>query len=119
MATFLTDNLTDSPALHIISYKDQVVPIGAHVQLQADNANGNSGGTVARNLVLQPSGANVGIGPISNPGFTLHLNGSLGLSGITTSTTAVAGGATLPANPVGFVTINITGGNFKIPYYNI
>lgn len=54
-----------------------------------------------------------------NPSFALHVSGDVCLSGIATSTTANIGGATLPANPVGFVTINITGGNFKIPYYNV
>ena len=37
----------------------------------------------------------------------------------TTSITATAGTHTLPANPVGFVTININGTNFKLPYYNL
>lgn len=37
----------------------------------------------------------------------------------TTSTTATAGAATLPANPVGFIIIQINGTNYKIPYYNV
>lgn len=38
---------------------------------------------------------------------------------ISTSATAVAGAATLPANPVGFLVVNdpITGVAVKIPYY--
>lgn len=36
----------------------------------------------------------------------------------TTSATATAGAATLPANPAGFLTVNIGGTNFKVPYYN-
>ena len=56
---------------------------------------------------------------VNTPGSALHVNGSVCLSGIATSTTATLGGATLPANPIGFVTINITGTNFKIPYYGI
>jgi hypothetical protein len=36
-----------------------------------------------------------------------------------TSGTATAGAATLPANPVGFVIINIAGTNYKLPYYNV
>lgn len=35
-----------------------------------------------------------------------------------TSGTATAGAATLPANPVGFLIINIGGTAFKVPYYN-
>lgn len=34
-----------------------------------------------------------------------------------TSATATAGAATLPANPVGFLTVNINGTNVKVPYY--
>jgi hypothetical protein len=34
-----------------------------------------------------------------------------------TSTTAVAGTATLPANPVGFLTVTISGVARKIPFY--
>jgi len=56
---------------------------------------------------------------VAAPAYNLHVSGTVGLAGISTATTAVAGGATLPANPVGFITINITGSNFKIPYYNV
>ena len=34
-----------------------------------------------------------------------------------TSTTATAGAQTLPSNPVGFLVVNISGTNRKIPYY--
>lgn len=60
----------------------------------------------------------VGIGT-TNPTGALHVNGAVCLSGIATSTTANVGAATLPVNPVGFVIINITGSNFKVPYYNV
>ena len=43
-------------------------------------------------------------------------SGQLGL-GVTTAATANAGSATLPANPVGFLTINLGGTVVKIPYY--
>lgn len=36
-----------------------------------------------------------------------------------TATTATAGTRTLPANPAGFVIVNINGTNYKLPYYNI
>lgn len=56
----------------------------------------------------------------TNPAYTLHVNGSFGLSGIATEMSANAGPATaLPATPAGYVTINITGAPFKVPYYNI
>lgn len=36
----------------------------------------------------------------------------------TTAATATSGGATLPANPVGFLTVNVNGIAQRIPYYN-
>lgn len=35
------------------------------------------------------------------------------------ATTATAGAATLPANPVGFVVIKSNGTTYKIPYYAV
>lgn len=37
----------------------------------------------------------------------------------TTATNAVAGVATLPSGPVGFVTVSIGGTNYKLPYYSV
>ena len=34
-------------------------------------------------------------------------------------TTANAGSATLPANPVGFIPIQVNGVNYKIPFYAV
>ena len=36
----------------------------------------------------------------------------------TSSTTATAGSATLPANPAGFMNVTIDGKPYKVPYYN-
>jgi fibronectin-binding autotransporter adhesin len=36
-----------------------------------------------------------------------------------TSGTATAGAATLPANPVGFINVEVGGTAFKVPYYNV
>lgn len=44
-------------------------------------------------------------------------SGQLGLGG-TTAATATAGSATLPANPLGFLIVNIGGTAVKIPYYS-
>ncbi len=61
---------------------------------------------------------NFGVG-VPSPTSKLHVSGSIRLDGIATSTSANAGPASaLPALPVGYISINITGGNFKIPYYN-
>ena len=36
-----------------------------------------------------------------------------------TPTTANAGSATLPANPVGFISIQVNGVDYKLPYYAV
>lgn len=46
------------------------------------------------------------------------LAGQVGL-GTTTAASATAGAATLPANPVGFLEVNIGGTMYKIPYYAV
>lgn len=43
----------------------------------------------------------------------------LNLSNFSSSTTATAGSATLPANPVGFINVTVNGQTFRVPYYNI
>ena len=43
----------------------------------------------------------------------------LNLLNFSSSTTATAGSATLPANPVGFINVTVNGKAYKIPYYNI
>lgn len=42
----------------------------------------------------------------------------LNLLNFTSSTTAIAGSATLPANPAGFINVTVNGESKKIPYYN-
>ena len=54
----------------------------------------------------------------SLPTHPLHVNGDIRIDG-TTSTTATAGNATLPANPVGFLVVNIGGTDYKVPYYAV
>lgn len=36
-----------------------------------------------------------------------------------TSSTATAGAATLPSNPVGFFVVKVGNKNYKVPYYNV
>lgn len=43
----------------------------------------------------------------------------LNLLNFSSSTTATSGSATLPANPVGFIIVNVNGKPFKVPYYNL
>jgi hypothetical protein len=42
----------------------------------------------------------------------------LNLLNFSSATTATAGAATLPANPVGFINVTVNGKPFKVPYYN-
>jgi len=43
----------------------------------------------------------------------------LNILNFSSATTATAGSATLPANPVGFINITINGVPYKVPYYNV
>ena len=43
----------------------------------------------------------------------------LNLLNFSSATTATAGSASLPANPVGFINITINGVAYKVPYYNV
>jgi hypothetical protein len=52
------------------------------------------------------------IGDSTNPNITHNLYSN-------TNATATAGGSTLPANPDGFIIINLNGTNVKIPYYPV
>lgn len=42
----------------------------------------------------------------------------LNLLNFSSSSTATAGSATLPAAPVGFINVTVNGKQFKVPYYN-
>ena len=43
----------------------------------------------------------------------------LNILNFSSASTATAGSATLPANPVGFINITINGVPYKVPYYNV
>ena len=43
----------------------------------------------------------------------------LNLLNFSSSATATAGSATLPAAPVGFINISVNGPPYKVPYYNL
>jgi hypothetical protein len=42
----------------------------------------------------------------------------LNLLNFSSATTATAGSATLPSNPVGFINVTVNGQPFKVPYYS-
>jgi len=42
----------------------------------------------------------------------------LNLLNFSSATTATAGSATLPSNPVGFINVTVNGQSFKVPYYS-
>jgi len=42
----------------------------------------------------------------------------LNLLNFSSASTATAGSATLPSNPVGFMNVTVNGKNYKVPYYN-
>lgn len=67
--------------------------------------------------IVAPNGY-IGLGH-TNPTQSVHFSGTLGMASIPVSTTANVGGVTVPATAAGFITVNITGGNFKLPYYNV
>ena len=43
----------------------------------------------------------------------------LNLLNFSSSSTASAGSATLPAAPAGFMNVTVNGQNFRVPYYNL
>ena len=43
----------------------------------------------------------------------------INLLNFSSATTATAGSATLPANPVGFMNVTVNGQTYKVPYYNV
>lgn len=42
----------------------------------------------------------------------------LNLLNFSSATTATAGSATLPSNPVGFINVTVNGQPYKVPYYS-
>ena len=74
-------------------------------------------GVASRDISLNASGGNVGIGTVPASGKKLHVAGEFRLDA-TTSTTATAGAnGDVPAQVVGYLTINIAGTDRKIPFY--
>lgn len=43
----------------------------------------------------------------------------LNILNFNSSNTASTGGATLPANPAGFMNVTVNGQQYKVPYYNV
>ena len=98
------------------------IEIGDWIPMQDGAGNGTkdfilyqAGGIGLTRLRAGLSG-NIGVGDVS-PLSKLHVDGDITVTNATTATTASAGAQTLPANPVGFLVVNINGTSRKIPYY--
>ncbi len=135
-ASTLTD---DSVKIGTLSYPhitNGSQPIGAIHALSDGSTNylkigGNNGSlnTASTNIDFYTATGIFVIGGTRRGGFNrlgdfdlasgFSVKGPVALSGVATSTSANIGGAAIPATAVGFITINITGGNFKIPYFNL
>ena len=97
------------------------IEIGDWLTMQDAGGNGTTDyalyqTTAALTRLRLTTGGNMSIGSIS-PLSKLHVDGDITVSSATTATTATAGAQTLPANPVGFLVVNINGTSRKIPYY--
>ncbi len=76
--------------------------------------------------IFSEGGANVfsgslGIGQVgtgADPRVSLHVGGGIRIDGLTTTSATLGGASTLPLTPLGYLTVNVTGINVKIPYYS-
>lgn len=78
-------------------------------------------GTIAvqnANTVAITGGAIDGVAITNSPVSGSTVSGAISMTN-TTAIAATSGARTLPANPAGFVIVNIGGTNYKLPYYNI
>ena len=78
-------------------------------------------GTIAvqnANTVSITGGAIDGVAITNSPVSGSTVSGAISMTN-TTAIAATSGARTLPANPAGFVIVNIGGTNYKLPYYNI
>lgn len=78
------------------------------------------GATLKMQLYYQDSDGSLHLYHQGNDRITFDSSGKFGLANQTTATTIGAAGAAaaLPANPLGYVAINVNGTSVKVPYYN-
>ncbi|HRE41947.1 MAG TPA: hypothetical protein PLG90_11495 [Ignavibacteria bacterium] len=74
-------------------------------------------GTNRTTRIRMNADGTVGIGTTADVPQSLYINGDVRMD-LTTSTSATSGIRTLPDNPEGFIILNISGTNYKIPFYN-
>jgi hypothetical protein len=89
------------------------IPIAINFETRNDSSN------YANRLCIDGSG-NVGVNTTS-PSSKFHVAGDVTVTSATTATTVGAAGvaAALPAQPVGYLVVNINGTARKIPFYNV
>jgi hypothetical protein len=112
------DGSTKSLAGQIVSFVDGTpasgkIPIRIEIQSKTDANNYQA------RVVVDNSG-NVGVNT-TTPASKFHVAGDVTVTFATTSTSVGAAGAAsaLPAQPVGYLVVNINGAARKIPYYNV
>jgi hypothetical protein len=104
-------------------FRDEVTSTGTPVTVQAETERtagsffrGKRGGTTY--FDVKASGQIIGVTQKLTGATPTVSAGEVGF-GVTTATTvgAAGGAAALPATPVGYLTVNIGGTNYKVPYY--
>jgi hypothetical protein len=107
------------------------VTAGTGVTATTGNISATAGSVSAGTTVVAGTGVTATTGNITATAGTISGTGlsitggstlttSLNLNSFSTATTVgAAGAATVPPLPVGYVTIQISGTNYKIPYYNV
>lgn len=77
---------------------------------------GNGGTEPGQGAISITSSGSVGIGT-SSPTAKLHVNGPVRLDASTTTSATAGANGDVPAQVVGYLTVNINGTDRKIPYY--
>ncbi len=112
-----TGNVVASPAQSVWP-NDQLLPSGTFYNVSGFSAQGALvWGPNAQQVPSTPSPFNVGTWVPS--AVNTQPTSLLSVTGVTLASSATAGSASLPSNPVAFLPINVNGTNYKIPLYAV